>query len=569
ERGNFPKAEKTLTRLLKAYPDDPFVSAAHADLALEKGDLAGGERWLKKALLDSRSSESMVASLSQLYVRTNQWSKAESLLASVLADEPDSHPLRIMYGKALYELGSLEQAHTEFLRAVRSHPANIIAVNGLIETALRLGKCDEIRKLDATIPGAVNEAPVHNFVLGRVAELDHHWSKAKEEYLKAVPVLPDFAPVFQRLGTVSARLGEIDTAMQYFERCVAVEPSDVVCRLNLARDHLKNMRLDAAKEQLRFAIKHQPNNVQAATMLADVMLLEGDASEALGLYQLVAPSLPDKRGTALREAMALEQLQQPHQAISLYRTALTYPPSREVAAERLQALLLRTDTEDGALQELRALHRKEQLPETARALAEALHKTGSKKNAKEVDRLLQWSNETSPDNLRTLRLQGSILADRGDLKAATDRYSKVVALDPTDARSWRTMGILYERLAQPSAAAHCYERALEQVPDDYIAANNLAWILVDNERASAGELHRAVQLAKRAAKLQPESPVVNDTLAWAYYRADRPRVAQQTIEDAIRFAEAQKPRDEALIASISKHRDAIAQAAASQFKMLG
>ncbi|MHC4608991.1 MAG: sulfatase-like hydrolase/transferase, partial [Planctomycetota bacterium] len=55
-------------------------------------------------------------------------------------------------------------------------------------------------------------------------------------------------------------------------------------------------------------------------------------------------------------------------------------------------------------------------------------------------------------------------------------------------------------------------------PDDFIAANNLAWVLARQGR----DLDRALKLARRAAGRSPGSATVSDTLGWVYHlRGDK------------------------------------------------
>jgi tetratricopeptide (TPR) repeat protein len=66
-----------------------------------------------------------------------------------------------------------------------------------------------------------------------------------------------------------------------------------------------------------------------------------------------------------------------------------------------------------------------------------------------------------------------------------------------------------------------YEQVLQEMPDEAIALNNLAWLLLTSDDSSAQDYERAFEMAKRAVELE-RNPVYLDTLAEAYYkRGDR------------------------------------------------
>ena len=56
--------------------------------------------------------------------------------------------------------------------------------------------------------------------------------------------------------------------------------------------------------------------------------------------------------------------------------------------------------------------------------------------------------------------------------------------------------------------------ALELDRENPVAANNLAWLICENN----GNLEEALSLAKTARRKAPEDPGIADTLGWIYYK---------------------------------------------------
>ena len=59
-----------------------------------------------------------------------------------------------------------------------------------------------------------------------------------------------------------------------------------------------------------------------------------------------------------------------------------------------------------------------------------------------------------------------------------------------------------------------YNDAIKIDPNNFVAGNNLAYILA--ERGT--DLNTALSLAQGARKSQPENPSTADTLGWVYYK---------------------------------------------------
>jgi tetratricopeptide (TPR) repeat protein len=76
------------------------------------------------------------------------------------------------------------------------------------------------------------------------------------------------------------------------------------------------------------------------------------------------------------------------------------------------------------------------------------------------------------------------------------------------------LGIIYDLQKRFDLSEKHYTAALEINPEFAPAANNLAFILAEQDK----NLDEALVLAQMAKEKIPESPYVMDTLGWVYYR---------------------------------------------------
>jgi tetratricopeptide (TPR) repeat protein len=134
---------------------------------------------------------------------------------------------------------------------------------------------------------------------------------------------------------------------------------------------------------------------------------------------------------------------------------------------------------------------------------------------------------------------GSVLLRLGKIDQAINHYKNALRIDPGQIESIYHLGNAFYAAGRVEDAIDCYETALVINPDFTAALNNLASILATTSRASLRNGARAVELAERADRIaNGANPIFAGTLATAYAEAGRFDEAIQTIEKAIRAAQA-------------------------------
>ena len=76
------------------------------------------------------------------------------------------------------------------------------------------------------------------------------------------------------------------------------------------------------------------------------------------------------------------------------------------------------------------------------------------------------------------------------------------------------LAIIYDSLKQFDQSEKHYRAILDMNPDAAPAANNLAFLLAEQDK----NLDEALDLARRAKEKMPDDPNVMDTLGWVYYK---------------------------------------------------
>ena len=88
------------------------------------------------------------------------------------------------------------------------------------------------------------------------------------------------------------------------------------------------------------------------------------------------------------------------------------------------------------------------------------------------------------------------------------------------------LALAYQQADRQEEARSTYELVLEDQPDNVIALNNLAWLY-----QQAGD-PRALEIAKRAYELRPDSGAVADTYGWILFNAGQEKESVAILEKA-------------------------------------
>jgi putative PEP-CTERM system TPR-repeat lipoprotein len=288
-----------------------------------------------------------------------------------------------------------------------------------------------------------------------------------------------------------------------------------------------------------------------------------DGKAAVEAAQAALTAIPND--AQLVEALGAAQVAtDPKQAVDTLRHAAELQPQNPLAYLRLaEVQTLVKDYESALISERKALALKPDLPQAYGALAKTYIAFGQHDQAIAEARKLQ---KQYADKAIGYALEGEILAAQKKWPQAADAFKTALARQQLPILATRTYALLIAAGKTSDAAAFArkwisdhpndstmplalaqfdmqrkdfkaartgYERVLKQDPDNAIALNNLAWILID-----AGDA-KGLEYAEQAHRLAPFSPNVLDTLGWALTRNGQAKRGVQLLRMAAALAPTQ------------------------------
>jgi Flp pilus assembly protein TadD len=122
--------------------------------------------------------------------------------------------------------------------------------------------------------------------------------------------------------------------------------------------------------------------------------------------------------------------------------------------------------------------------------------------------------ELNKNSVEALTKLGMVQNERGATDQALQTYLDASKANPKEIVFYLLAGSIYENKQDWDKAKQMYQKVLELHPDNPLASNNLAYVMLQQ----GGNLDVALAMAQTARRQLPDNPNSADTLGWAYYQ---------------------------------------------------
>ena len=405
------------------------------------------------------------------------------------------------------------------------------------------------------------------------------WSAAAIEYRNALKRTPESADAHARLAEAASKLGDVQTLASERLWAMAQQPRDLSAHVAAGVACMAAGRFGEAEAALDAALAIAPQDPLANQALGTLLMRTDRASVAEPYWKVVASvhggdpfALADYYAVVGRETAATHELRRLAGIPALRDAALLrlarfqYAHGDEQDGDQtLDTALARNDRNAGAWM-LRGQMELRDQPDAARASfdkALAIEPTSldaltgltladvASGHADDAVSGVEGRLSVDPQNRRLLLLAGRTYAAAQKYDKAEETLMRLVSIDPADGDAYQLLGrialargnvdaarqkfelaaratpysiaantilgMLLQAEGQTQAAQQKYEQILSVNPRAAIAANNLAWIYLKENR-----LDESLQYARVADEELHHTPQVDDTLGWVYYTRNQP-----------------------------------------------
>ena len=509
---------------------DPASSNAKLVLAafyVRNNRLVEAEKAAWDAVATDPRSLAARADVAQIIFKEGDWARAEQVLRQAAKDLAFDAQGAGILADYYASTRRFDKARAEFLNQLAKYPKNLILQKGYIRVLLRMHDWTTARTALAQVTNSNLRDPEIAALNGVLLLHDGNASDAANALRDGARLLPHDALIQYWLGNALKARGESSLAVSCFKRASDLDPYLQEPLEELAR--IANQHGDTVllEETASRAISALPDIPEGYVWRAIVEMDRNSLSNAEADLRSALKIAPQFWQAYLQYGeLRFAQKRFPDGA-ALLEQALVYNPNS------VQALRLLTESDVFLGHPARALARVnvqiQKNPQNSRfysLLAQLQIQNGQlDKAAATAQRAIQMNTSDG----EAVSLFAQISVTRGLTVPAIQAWQQWSNDHPNDAGAFAVLGALEESSGNSNIAETYYNKSLQIQPRQPIAANNLAYRMLENDES----LDAALKLAEIARQGMPDSPNTADTLAWAYYRKGTYQFARELLEGAI------------------------------------
>jgi len=495
-RGRMPEAEQQFKHAIDVDPKDPAPRADYVRLLMAQGKKPEAEAFLKQtksALPDNSEGYRM---LGDFYFANGDLDKATVEYAALYNDHPKDVQVKKNYVQLLILKNRLDDAtklNNELLKA-SPRDADALIFRGQIQ--LEQGDAGgAVNSLQQALKSDSNNAVAH-YHLGRAFGLQHDDAQAESELRAAVSLRPDLTDAQRYLATLEIRRGDVDALAQTSQRIIYGAPNSADGYLLRALAEMNRQKFSDAEQDMRKAAELAPGSSAPYVQMGNLHQQQKQYAEAIKFYQQALDKDPSSTDGLQGLMKAYIELKQPEQAVTAAQAQIAKVPNSSGFYDLLGT-----------------------------ALSE------SKKDFSGADAAFRKAVELDKNNSDALLKLAQVQVSEGSVDQALATDLQSIKDHPREIPFYILAGSMYESQSNWDQAKAMYQQALNIQPENPLASNNLAYLMLQH----GGNVDVALAMAQTARRGMPDSPNAADTLGFAYYQKGVYQSAIEMFQESLRL----------------------------------
>jgi len=539
--GALVEAETLFRKSLTLAPQLPLARRFLAETYLRLGQPNKALSALQPLLVQPKPDAEILSLAAQSYLLAGDHGKAESLFNLAAHADPGNARARVALALAQVEKGNIAAGFAQ-LDALASTDSSAFADLALISALARKNELDAalkaVDRLQSKLPGkplpsqiraqillqrkdvAGARASLENALVADasflpaavlLADLDVSERKPKaalDRYMAVLGRDPKNPTALLAVAVLKQQLGATPEEVSHLlAEAVKANPGEVGTRVAQVDQLLLRRQPKAALTAAQDAASATRDDPRILDALARAHMANGDTQQAIGMLRKVVSLQPLQPLSHIRLADALVIVKDYPAAEQSLRKALEIDPSLVVARRSLIRIALADKKTDEALRIARAVQKQRPADSIGFVLEAEIH-VAQRAWAPAI-RAMRSAIAVGATTELAVRLHALYVA------AGKSEDAELFAVEwlkrkPKDAGFMFYLGDLAMDRRDYPAAERRYREVLGVTPDNASALNNVAWLLVTQNKPGA------VPFAERAAGLASGNAAVLDTLARAY-----------------------------------------------------
>ena len=344
----------------------------------------------------------------------------------------------------------------------------------------------------------------------------------------AAAVAPAGAPEVVLKG-LAARVDEPKKAAKALTAIVKTDGAPPRFRLDLARAHLAAGTASAAEAAVTVFLKATPDDAEAMTLLADVLVVRNKKTTARKTYTAVLEATPGHAGAAIGLATVLAGMKRGDESREILKAALAVHPRHPHLLIAMADDQVRTGEYDAALRTLGTVLDLPVPKADVHAHLAEVHR--AKADYKSAETCAKAATAIEQNHARAIRVMGFVKFKRGDLEGALGDYGAVALLRPDYAQIHADIALVQltgDKLKEAEAAAKQALKIDKNLLDGHLRMGQVLYL--------RGKGKQAKKSFDAVLKQQKDHVLVNRYMGYVLLDEGKPKSAIkhfQVVADAL------------------------------------
>ena len=496
-RNRLSDAEQQFRSAMSIDPKNPTPRAAIVRVMMQEGRKDDAEAFLRQTKRELSDVPEGYSMLGDFYFATADLDKAFAEYSSLYSDHPKDSKVKRNYIQILILKNQLDEASKLNNEILKSSPRDVesLIFKGQIQLAQNNAP-GAVESLQTALTNDQDNA-IARYQLGRAFAQQHDYSRAEQEWRRAVSLRPDLTDAQREIAMLELSRGQVDAVMQTAQQIITAEPYSPDGFLLKGVVDLSRRQYAEAQQDAQEALKRDPKGPKPYVQLGTIQLSQKHFADAEKYYQQALekdPSSSDGLAGLMNTYFAENQLDK---AIAAANAQIAKVPNNSSFYDHLGSALLK----------------KKDYPAAEAALRKAV--------------------DLDKNNVDAIVKLGKVQADEGKKEQALAVYQRGLKDNQGEATLYILTGELYESKQDWNQAKALYQQALGVSPENPVASNNLAYLMLEQ----GGNVDVALTMAQAARRGAPDNPSFADTLGWAYYQKGIYQSAISQFQEALRLNE--------------------------------
>jgi tetratricopeptide (TPR) repeat protein len=525
-RGDRDKAEAAFTQALRLDPLALPARLSYARFLMLTNRSDDAESQLKQAFENDETNALVNWLLAVFYINSQRYGDAEPHLVR-LAEDPDDSAARFSLAQLYIATDRIDQG-TVLLRGLAAREATFETATLLLAHVAH-GRNDRAAA-HSLVRDVLDRSPGNPRALTARAGFllaEHKATEAAEAATAAVAAQPSLVHASFLLAEARRALRQVEEAKKAYGDVLRLQPGHVRAQVALSELHLVTGQLDEARQLAERAKRQAPNALQTRAALARSALALGDFSRAHTEVRALLQDYPQSPEVHILDGSVRMREKDIPGAERAFLAAAQLSPSSFAAAAGLVAVDIAAGRPDAARR--RADRIVLDNAATVDGLMLAARTYHGVNDAGRAETTLRRAMQVDPARSEPYGMLGQLYVQQRRMDQALREFQALAKRQPSSVAVSTMIAAILEHQNRKSEAKEAYRNTLAIDPTAPVAANNLAWLLVESNES----LDEALRLAQAAKARLPESGDVADTLGWIYLKKGLVNLAIPELKAAV------------------------------------